>query len=141
MDYCQNIRDFESILESAYERLREWDSTPLEIADDFLMEDVTNLVREIISQSTYFNCPIVISNRSMRTPLEGMQIVGQLLGWVREEMLRESPFLDIRQAVRYVGATSEKQIYGAIERGRLESMKCGKELRFTQDMLKGFMQR
>ncbi|WP_437200761.1 hypothetical protein [Planctomicrobium sp. SH664] len=49
--------------------------------------------------------------------------------------------MDVRQAMRYIGATTDKQIYGAIERGRLESLKAGKELRFTTEMLERFMQR
>ena len=141
MSQCRSIREFESILESTFEQLEQLHSTPLEIADNFLMEEVAEFVSEVSSQATYFNCPIVVPVRSMRTPLEGMRIVGRLLAWVREEMLRESPFLNVSQAMRYVGATSKDQIYRAVEVRRLEPMKCGKESRFTTEMLERSMQR
>lgn len=140
MRHLETIREFELILESTFTQLRQMRLTPVELIDESLMEDAAEMVSEIASQATFFNYPGLIPSRTMLTPLNGMRIVGRILAWVRAEMLRESPFLDIRQAMRYVGATSEKQIYGAIERGRLESLKVGKELRFTTEMLERFLQ-
>jgi hypothetical protein len=137
----RSIRDFEDQVEHQFDQFCAMRSGPAECIDEFVMEDVADAVNDVVHQATYFNFSETIPSRIMCTPLEGMRIMGRILAWVRSERLRESPFLDIRQAMRYMGMASEKQIYGAIERGRLESLKAGKELRFTTEMLERFMQR
>ncbi len=137
----RTLREFLDWLQAAYDQINEWHRMPMEVVDDEVLRDVAGVVGEAASHATYFAIPSSVKPSEMMGTMRGLEAVGQLLEKARSRQLAESPYLDIGQAVRFLGARSERQIYSAIERGRITPLRFGKELRFTTEMLEKALKR
>lgn len=130
-----SLVEFEESLCAAYADLEINFGYPPDAIDEWVCVLAAELIAELVHQSLILNPPFVVRSRSMMPTTDGMRVVAKMLDWVRERMLSESPYLNVAQATRYLGLNSEKQIYGAVERGKLKGTKFGKELKFTRNAL------
>lgn len=131
------LRELDGLIQATFEKIDLFEKIPIAVFDIEDLIEIAELTNGVIRKAICF--PERIPIQTMTTCLSAKRILSRIQAWVWAEMLEESPYYDISQAVRYLGFRNSKQIYSAREHGKLKGCKAGKELRFTQAQLDDYM--
>ncbi len=141
----ESMREFESWLENTFAEIESIQSTPANAVDEGLFEDVASVVNDAAELAAFFGYPETIPIRTMRIPIDGKRIIGQLLAWVRvsrsaaengsavEELMSKA-------AVAKVLNVSQKTVDNERQRGRLPYVKVGVQVRFRRSDVRNYIE-